>query len=138
MQYNNNFNGYTEDTGMRTITVEKKKLLEILKKNRDSHRSVFEEAWNGYRAESIRVHEQNLALLKSGKKVIVAFYEQAPQDHTKDYDLVIRMLEMDTGVEVELDQQQFSNYVDDEWNWKQQWSTSNAKYSATLAAASPR
>ncbi len=120
---------------MRTIKVEKKALLEIIKKNRDNHRAVYEEAFEGYRKESIRIHEENLKALKSGKKVIVAFYEQAPQDHTNDYNLVIRMLEMDVDTTVELDQQQFTNYVDDNWNWKQQWTTSNAKYSATIAAS---
>ncbi len=118
---------------MKTIEVNKTKLLEIIKKNRDAHRALFEEAWEGYRQESIRVHEENLKALRSGKKVAVVFYEQAPQDHTKDYDLVIRMLEMDISSTIELDQQQFSNYVDDNWNWKQQWVGGNAKYSATLA-----
>lgn len=119
---------------MRTIKVEKKTLLEIIKKNRDNHRAIYEEAFEGYRKESIRIHEENLKLLKSGKKVIVAFFEQAPQDHTNDYNLVIRMLEMDVDHNVELDQQQFQNYVDDNWNWKHQWSINNAKYSATLAS----
>ena len=119
---------------MKTIKVKKTELLTILKNNRDKHHAVFEEAWEGYRKESIRIHEENLKTLKSGKKVVVAFYEQPPQDHTDDYDVVIRMLEMDVDNHVELDQQQFQNYIDDDWNWKQSWVTSNSKYSATVAS----
>lgn len=119
---------------MRTITVNKDKLLKILKTNRANHRDVYEEAFEGYRQECIRILEQNLSNLRSGKKVIVQFYEQAPQDHTDDYDRVIRMLEMEISDTVELDQQQFVNYVDDEWNWKQSWTVSNAKYAASLSA----
>lgn len=118
---------------MRTINVDKEELLAIIKKNRDNHRAVYEEAFEGYRKECIRILEENLKLLRSGKKVAVVFYEQAPQDHTNDYNLVIRMLEMDVSKQVELDVQQFTNYVDDNWNWKQQFVTSNAKYAASLS-----
>lgn len=118
---------------MKIITVSKSRLLDILKKNRENHRSVYEEAFAGYRNECIRVLEQNLKALKDGKKVVVQFYEQAPQDHTGDYDRVIRMLGMEVSDTVELDQQQFSNYVDDDWNWKQSWTVSNAKYAASLS-----
>lgn len=118
---------------MKTIKVNKTELLTIIKKNRDNHHAVYEEAFEGYRKECIRILEQNLVALKSGKKVIVSFYEQAPQDHTNEYNLVIRMLEMDVDETVDLDQQQFSNYVDDNWNWKQNWTTSNTKYAASLS-----
>lgn len=118
---------------MRTIKVDKAELLATIKKNRDNHRAIYEEAFEGYRKECIRILEENLKALKSGKKVIVAFYEQAPQDHTNDYNLVIRMLEMDVDTTVELDLQQFQNYVDDNWNWKHQFVASNAKYSDTLS-----
>ncbi len=118
---------------MNTIKVNKQELLAILKKNRDNHHAVFEEAFEGYRKESIRIHEENLKTLKGNKRVIVAFYETAPQDHTADYNVVIRMLEMDVGNTVDLNQQQFTNYVDDNWNWKQQWTISNSKYAASLS-----
>lgn len=117
---------------MKTIKVDKTELLEIIKRNRSNHRAIYEEAFEGYRKESIRIHEENLKSLRSGKKVIVAFYEQAPQDHTDDYNLIIRMLEMSIDPFVDLDQQQFSNYVDDNWSWKQQWSASNSKYTSPL------
>jgi len=118
---------------MDTIKVSKTSLLGIIKKNRDNHRAIYEEAFEGYRGECIRILEQNLDNLKSGKRVVVSFFEQAPQDHTKDYDLAIRMLEMSVDNEVELDQREFMNYVDDNWAWKQQWVGSNAKYSNTLS-----
>jgi hypothetical protein len=118
---------------MHSIKVDKKELLATIKKNRDNHHSVYEEAFEGYRKECIRILEENLKLLKSGKKVVVAFFEQAPQDHTGEYNMVIRMLEMDVDPIVELDQQQFSNYVDDNWNWKQHWNLSNTKYAASLS-----
>jgi RNA binding exosome subunit len=119
---------------MDTITVDKTKLLDILKKNRTTHKAIYEEAFEGYRLECIRILEANLKNLHSKKKVIVSFYEQAPQDQTKDYDLIIRMLEMEVGSTIDLNQQQFANYVDDNWNWKHIWTTNNAKYSSTIAS----
>lgn len=118
---------------MDTVKVAKHQLLNIIKKNRDNHRAIYEEAFEGYRTECIRILEENLNNLKSGKRVVVSFFEQAPQDHTNDYNLAIRMLEMSVDIEIDLDTREFMNYVDDNWSWKQQWVGSNAKYSNTLS-----
>ena len=53
-----------------------------------------------------------------------------PHDHTDDYDTVIAMLEMCVDEVVEIDMQEFDNYVRDNWQWKANWSASNALYSS--------
>lgn len=113
---------------MKTIKVSKAKLINIITANRQKHREQFDLAFEGYRKECIRIMEQNLDLLKSGKRVQVSFLERAPQDHTEDYDRVIQMLEMSVDEHVEIEQQEFSNYVQDDWDWRRSWSASNSKY----------
>ncbi len=56
-----------------------------------------------------------------------------PEDHTRDYDRRIKMYEMDIDDTIEMTEQEFAQYVLDDWGWKQAWTTSNTAY---LAASS--
>jgi hypothetical protein len=117
---------------MRTVKVKAVDLLKILKLNRAGHRENYEKAFDGYRKECIRVLEQNLNLLKEGKKQAVQFSEIPPDDHTEDYDRVIAMLEMSVDKTIELTASDFAQYVQDNWVWKHSWTASNSKYSEAL------
>lgn len=116
---------------MKTVTVSKQKLQIIVSENRNKHRAQFEEAFEGYRKECIALLSRNLDDLKSGRKVEVRFYEVAPQDHTGDYDTVLNMLSMSVDDNIELTHQEFQQYVEDDWNWREQWNASNMKYMAS-------
>lgn len=113
---------------MKTVKLDKIKLLKIVKKNREGHRSEFEKAFDGYRRECESVLQANLESLRTNKGHIVQFQEFPPTDHTGDYDRVLLMLEMSVDDNVELEVREFSRYVQDDWDWKEQWSVSNAKY----------
>ena len=71
--------------------------------------------------EAIEVAES-----KEGK--IPGIHLPMPDDHTSDYDRAIGMLEMEVNDIVTIDQEDYSNYVDDNWAWKNQWSLSNTNY----------
>lgn len=113
---------------MQNVRINKGDLVEKLTMNRKSHRAMFENAFEGYRQECIRLLALNLESLKAGDKIQVRFYEQAPQDHTDDYDTVLNMLNMSVEPTIELTHQEFKQYVEDDWNWREQWNTSNSKY----------
>lgn len=119
---------------MKPITVKKDELLATLKANRDAHRKIFEEALEGYRTEAIRLLEEHIDRIKSGKPKRVYVTIPYPEDHTEDYDNAIAMLEMDIGDTIQLDEESFLHYVRDQWQWKRQFLTSNAFYSATAAS----
>lgn len=113
---------------MKTVKLHRNKLLVVLTDNRAKHRELFEKAFDGYRQECITILTTNLELLHKNKRQIVHFGERPPEDHTAEYDQVIRMLEMSVDEVVELSHSEFSQYVQDDWNWKQSWSVSNMKY----------
>jgi len=122
---------------MRSVTVYRQDLLEKIIKNRDNHRAIFEEALKGYRTRSIELLEEHLARVKNGKyyeKIIVEI--PYPVDHTDDYNVIISMLQMETRDRIEIDDYDFRQYVLDEWDWKRQFLTTNAMYSATAARLS--
>lgn len=122
---------------MKTITVPKAELLSKLVENKETHREVFEEALEGWRQTSIVELDALAEKLKSGKVVpVVSMHLPAPQDHTRDYERAIAMLEMDINDEVELTLGEFSQYVMDDWAWQREFLTSNSGYSGTAAALS--
>lgn len=118
---------------MDDITVDKGALLQILRENREQHRALFEEALEGYRKRAIEDLEQHIERIKAGKVEKVFVELPLPQDHTRDYDRVIRMLEMHLGEQIVLDEHTFQNFVEDDWSWTRQFLMSAGRYSESAA-----
>ena len=117
-------------TSMRQIKVNKAKLLEILKKNRQEHRGLFLEAQKKFREVAIKALDATLKAARDGKEFVLADLAtyRAPQDHTRDYDRSIKMLEMSVDEDIVINDQEFQNYVQDTWGWSRDWAVSNAGY----------
>lgn len=121
---------------MKTVLVNKGDLLEKIKGNRETHRKVFLEAVEGFRKDTVSELEDLILDVKKGKVRYVAMSRQAPQDHTKDYDSVISMLEMHIESEIEVTPEAYRQYVMDDWSWKREFvSTANFYNSSTAATA---
>lgn len=121
--------------GISLITVKRQDLLEKIKVNALAHRDIFLKAQERYRALAIEEMDKALEEAKAGKRIKRALMLIEPQDHTHDYNLVIRMLEMSIDDKVEITQQEFAMYVLDDWGWKHQWKASTEAY--TVAGAMP-
>lgn len=119
--------------GLELIRARKSELLKALKANRDEHRSTFLEALDGYSKEAIKALNERIEDAKKNKRISLSFLLVQPEDHTKDYDRVIRMLEMSVSEELEITQDQFSNFVMDDWAWSRQFYHSNRAYSSKAA-----
>ena len=113
---------------MDAIRVDKAKLLDILKRNRDQHRAMFLEAQNGYHEEVIRLLDERLADARAGRRINVVFTLPAPIDQTHEYDVAIEMLDMSIDAVVELTEVEFRQFVKDEWHWQQHTTAVNTLY----------
>ena len=113
---------------MEKVTIDKNELLEKIRANRAAHRQIFEEALEGYRQRAIRILDEQIKDLRDGKTPQIIFGLDRPQDHTRDYDRVIMRLDMHQGSVFLLSEQDFAQYVLDDWNWKRQWAVSNSGY----------
>jgi hypothetical protein len=119
---------------MENQKVDKGKLLAILKANREKHKGVFDEAMVGYKQQATKLLKEHLLRVQAGKNVRVHIVLTQPVNQTKSYDRVIGMLEMALANEVELSEEDYQQYVMDDWSWKEEFLTSNARYSSTASA----
>jgi len=106
-------------------------LLAAVTANRETHREAFEAALSGYRIDATKTLEKMLERLDKGKMVPIRLGMPLPEDHTRDYDRVIRWLEIEVESEIELTEAEFAQYVMDDWAWKRDWSASNTDYLVT-------
>ena len=113
---------------MQKITVPKKKLLEILKVNREKHKTDFDAAHDVWRTDVIEAMQKNLDDAKAGKKPETYIHLDEPKSQLDEYDTIIGMLELATEFEVMLDSREYSQYVQDKWIWKEHFYASNSGY----------
>ena len=126
-----------------TMSFKKAELLEKLVANRDKHDKDFKHARKGWLEDVAIEGEKIVASAKEGELKILPeratrhtrhdhpmteiLFEE-PQNHTKEYDRVISMLEMASDETIKLTDGQFREFVQDEWGWKEDWLHSNTKY----------
>jgi len=124
---------HRNDNGENLVVVNKRDLIKALQANRENHRAEFEKALDGFEKTAVEILKARLAEAKKGIKRAISVNLPMPEDHTRDYDRRIRMYEMDIEDNVELTEAEFAQYVQDDWGWKQQWTTSNTAYMAASA-----
>ena len=123
---------------MREVKVKRDDLLEALKKNRDSHMVEYVEACQGYRKKALAKIDSVFAdlrgtveQLKEGETIALislSFGLDVPRSHERDYDQVIRMMEMSVDDVVTLKSDEFSCFVMDDWDWKQSFLANTSQY----------
>lgn len=111
-----------------------KEVLEKLRTNRAEHATIVAEARKGYVEDAKRVLGLRLAQLEEGKIVGLEFRLAPPRDMTAAYDAVISALEMHTGEDVSLSAQQVRTFINDDWDWMEDFLVGNARYSETARA----
>lgn len=120
---------------MEDVTVQRDKLLEELRRNREAHKAIFDEAMDGYAKEAEAQLQRHLDEVRAGKIKVISVHLPVPEEHTKDYDRAIKMVEMSVADQITLDEHDFASYVMDDWAWKRQFLTSNSTYSGTARAS---
>jgi hypothetical protein len=113
------------------VTVDTNVLLETVQANRDTHQRKFREAHDAYRAKVIRELSRALDRANSGGEIKTHFSLPVPEDHTTHYDRAIQMLGLHTADSIELSSEDYSRYVDDEWDWKSRFDAVSQVYAVT-------
>jgi hypothetical protein len=125
---------------MQTISVDKARLLALLKSNRDKHHKDYEGDVRTFRKAARILLEKTLKRVKPEDAPIgkhptsLMVTLSAPQSYVKEYDRLIQMLEMETRDKVELTPSEFQQYVQDNWTWQHNITSNKLSYSNTIHA----
>lgn len=114
---------------MRTVRIEKSKLQSAINENLITHLSEFDTAMEDYRKVATDDLKDAIKDIKNGEIVSHLNFD-VPENHKEDYDRTLTMLGMSEDTIIELTEQEFNQYVMDDWNWKHQFMTTTANYAA--------
>ena len=114
---------------MKTVKINKTELLELMKKNLETHKSDYVESVDGYYEELLKELKAKVKLAKAREEVDLFIHLVKPENHSLEYEKVIRMLEMTSEGNIELTSQEFDKYVMDNWGWSESFKTTNVMYS---------
>jgi len=110
--------------------IERVRLLIEIKKNRDKHADECERALVGWRAAyasqinaiagAMQEHAADMVDHATNERFNYNAFNipDRPNDHTKEYDRILRRFEMSRDDEIFLSHSDFDKYVLDEWRWK--------------------
>lgn len=118
---------------MKSVKINTKKLLEVIKANRETHIKEYDTAVVEYRKDAIAELAANLKQAKSGGEIIHHISIVQPQNYSETYNTAIRMLELSEDEVTELSMSEFQQYVEDNWHWKGAFLASTSMYNAKAA-----
>lgn len=116
---------------MRSVKVNRKDLLVIVRENKQKHIKEYDESVADYKTAAVKVAAEHVELAATGdleKIAKIRAMPQRPMSYEKEYDRAIRMLELSVEKEIEVEQDVFNQLVLDEWHWKNQFIASASLY----------
>lgn len=113
---------------MKLIKVNKSELLGHLRTNREVHVEEYNNALIAYRGALIKAFKEALKKANNLEDVNHRVDVIRPLNYLESYDNVISMLEWTTEDTIELDQNEFRQYVQDAWGWKNEFTAVAASY----------
>lgn len=113
--------------GDRQITVDKEELLSKLKENRSKHIAEYNEAKEGFHEAYMEKIDDLIKRANDGDYDFRVNITK-PESHEREYNTIIKMLEMSIEDKIELDESSFKNLVLDEWDWSQAFIQATALY----------
>ena len=114
--------------GNRTISVNKIPLIEKIKDNKANHILEYEKAVVAYKEEALRQLNEQIKKVEEGS-LKAKLDLITPINNAENYDKIIEMFVWEVNDVVELEQNEFNEYVQDETEFAVQAKFSNTMYS---------
>lgn len=113
---------------MRTITVNVRELIDTLAENAEGHKATFDAAMEVFEVQAIKVLQEQIETIREGGLPDRYLRLPVPEEHTKDYERALQMLEWHQEQTIELTEAEFAQYVQDDWGWRQSFLSNTASY----------
>ena len=121
----------------RTLKINKKQLIEILKKHKAAHVEEYADAVKAYREEAARQLKDLRSDLKNGA-LNLKLDLVTPINRESDYDKLVLMFEWEIDEEIIVDQSEFNMYVHNEMPFAISANLSNSMYLSAPDLSSKR
>jgi hypothetical protein len=120
---------YMRHSNSRTVKVNKEKLIKQIKENKSKHIEEYEKAVIAYKEEASKQLSKLTDDINQGKLGIELKLVK-PINNSENYDKIIEMFEWEVEDYVELTQNEFNEYVQDETETSRQAKMSNMFYNS--------
>ncbi len=120
---------------MRIVRVDREELKKVLAENLEKHNAEYLVTASAYAAASVTCMEHAIANLKKGRMVDLSQALSGlnrPVSYRLDYERVIKMVEMSQDTVIELTETEFSQYVMDQWAWKDSYRGLTSSYAGKV------
>lgn len=118
---------------MDKIKMDRDELLEKLVANRAKHKDEFEAGLKIWKKKATKALKK--AATKAEKKGWIEIYPLSalpkPENYLSSYDDAIARVEADIRPELELDDREFSAWVQDNWNWRGAFAMNTQSYTSS-------
>lgn len=114
-----------------TTTVDRDRLLAVLRENKEQHIAMHAEAREGYIQKAMKALELRMLELRDAHVVSLDFKFRPPQNYEAEYDTAIQMMEWNENDQVTLTAEEFRCFVLDDWDWTSNFLYSNSPYSSS-------
>lgn len=106
----------------------KDNLKKIIQRNLDKHKTDYADAIKGYYITLVETHQKILDLAKKQQDLKESTYLPKPKQYIAEYERILRMLDATESDQIPLNEQDFSRYVEDQWDWKTEFLASSTQY----------
>lgn len=124
---------------MDKVKVNRDDLLAKLEVNRERHILQYAEACADYRDDALAEVAKAMDKLNGFADDLakgevrgvgyISFRTPVPESHEREYNRAISMLRMSVDAVIDIDEQRYSRYVMDDWDWKEKFDEVRMSYS---------
>ncbi len=118
---------------MKRVRIEKTRLIKVLKANAEKHKAEYEAAFKVWRERQIETLRLAIARLDQGDGAARTWEPysallERPTEHSVEYTRALAMLEMSADTVIELEHNEYVQYVEDEWAWQRAFKAATTSY----------
>ena len=125
-----------ENNIMKNVKINKDELLQIVRDNKEKHIKDYNESVDDYTRLAYKIAMDNITIIETKDlekiKNKVKPIPATPVSYEDSYTRAIRMLELSVEDIIEVDAHTFNQLVLDEWQWKQQFTTTSSFYKSSM------
>jgi len=114
---------------MKNVTLAKAELIAVITSNQLTHNQEYAEMMQAFKVEVATETKAMIEFNASREKDFRTSIDvREPMSHNDEYDRILSMLNMSVDDNITLSQEEYRQYVLDEWSWAGMFAMSKTRY----------